>query len=399
MKPEMEKAINAIATCAEEIDTLNSQISKFIASYKEMREVLETIQETESDIQEKMSVINKGVQQNVEQLRIWEEQKVGDTCRQLIELSSRLEGFVAKSQDGLDASGRALEQAVKRLEPQIETISTYHYTLDTIGRELNRLPELLQISSNLQHALGVMGDTENLQLISEKLDTQLTELHYERDEILKPLKSAAAFSAAVKQENDAIYEKFCAELGAQVNPLKNEIAQTGKAVSEILGIAKETASRDPDSISGKLDQIITMLNEINHKAENDANYSKPNIRKNLFSRAAKTGSNQPAPADRAAEKPSNDTLQTIEEIYNQNHTRSEPIVVKKQTWSNDFVFVIHGLREGRAAGHYYRQGKIYDDSSDPPPINDKKYRLYTGKYLNEVMEKEAQFNDNDELPF
>jgi hypothetical protein len=395
MNLEMEKAIMAIAGYATEIDKLNSLLSNFIDSYKDMRKLLGSIQETESDIQSEIDTINRTVMQNVELLRTWEEKTVGDTSRELIDLSGRLERFVTKSQEEINASGKTINQVMQSFEPQLDTISTYHQTLDNIQNELNRFPELLQISSNLQHSLGVISGVEELQAISEKLDTQLAELQHERDEILKPLKNAATFSEVVKRENEEMYEKISGEFITQVGPLKEEMIQSNNMFAELLDTVRETASQGANSINDKLDLIIIKLDEINSKVVIDVDTSKSNIRKSLFKRTPKE-SPEHVLDNSDIEESSDNALQTIEEIYNQRQDHSYPLVVQRENWTINYVFVVKELSKGKALGYHYKRGIRHPDQIDSRPLDEKKYRLYTGTFLEQILENEK---NNDDAPF
>ena len=369
MSTKMDENIQLLLDYSQQVDNLASALNAHVKSYEHIQDILHTVQAQERDIKNDIDVISAQVHQNVVLLHDWQTDAIGNGYGELTAISEELSIQVKETKQNLEASSGILAKAVEDLNPQLRTISAYSETLAAIQERLYHLPELMVVSGRLQQALGVLSGAEELTVISQKLEEQLVALHQEREEIIQPLKNAAAFSKVVKEENRRLLEEVCTKVDQQTasfDEIKIAIAENTTETAERFGNMLSTSS---DSIDGKLNEVLRMLQELQAEAtERSALASEPGGLRGIFGLGKR-----PAPKDEAP-------LESLQELWRKH--RPFLMVVKKH-FNNDFVFVYNKIENGQAIGKTYRAGNYFGEKTYPAT---EQASIYTGPSVDKIVE-------------
>ena len=185
MNEEFKKSMENVVLCSEAIDELSKSLNHYTEAYAKIRDTLTEFHNLEQQA-------SADICETVPQMQ----EHVADFARSRKEFSELLE----HASPVFEKTAALLQSAEEQLKTSAELLTDHqaHFqqlsdTLSGIDTALSETPQLAQISTRIQSALGAVGDLDSLDQISQKLDTQIAAIHQEREEIIAPLKNAAAF--------------------------------------------------------------------------------------------------------------------------------------------------------------------------------------------------------------
>ncbi len=362
MTVEIMKSVETIADYAKAVDDLGTALNKYMQSSDRILTELNVIRENEGAANTTILEIVAQIQEHAAQYENMQREVTEGNLKPLLQVVEQASAIAGDTLSSIEDSCFALNETVKTLEPQVESIHVLSSTLENVQNELQHIPQLADTSRSIQKSLGTLGDTIELAKIADKLDEQITEIKQEREEIIAPLKNAAAFSNVVHTENQLLSEKLTHIITDSATEVKSAILE------RLIG-------NDPDSACSKLDSLISTLDELKDSLNSSQNSpAKTSGLRSLFGIGEK---------EERSLKVSDTRLQTAEKLFEQS-----VCIIEKPGWTNDFVFVIDTIREGFVYGNTYRNGKLLDRKKYP--ADDEKFRIYTGPYTDDIAKYECE---------
>ena len=361
MNNELSNAIETISTCAESVSELSTALDKYLSSFERIQKTVSDIQKHEESTADILDTVSLQISEQIEKTQNWAEEVVPEAVRTLTDLSARTVELTEGTGKELEKSLSILTSAVDELGPIVKEMDGISAALHSVSEKAAELPRLSKVSKEIHNSLGILSGLDELEVISEKLDSKIAAIELEKKELVEPLKNAAKFTEIVKAENVEIHEK--------IDAVGLTLARENESMQELLATF---SMKEPDSFAAKMDYLVTAMVELSSKID-AATAQKQGGLKTLFGSASKDLGND-------------DYLNTAEKRSIAELLSRCFCVVVKPNWYNDYVFVPESVENETVNGQVYLKGKHQGTASYP--ADTEEFILYRGKYLDKVMEGE-----------
>ena len=361
MNNELSNAIETISTCAESVSELSTALDKYLSSFERIQKTVSDIQKHEESTADILDTVSLQISEQIEKTQNWAEEVVPEAVRTLTDLSARTVELTEGTGKELEKSLSILTSAVDELGPIVKEMDGISAALHSVSEKTAELPQLSKVSKEIHNSLGILSGLDELEVISEKLDSKIAAIELEKKELVEPLKNAAKFTEIVKAENVEIHEK--------IDAVGLTLARENESMQELLATF---SMKEPDSFAAKMDYLVTAMVELSSKID-AATAQKQGGLKTLFGSASKDLGND-------------DYLNTAEKRSIAELLSRCFCVVVKPNWYNDYVFVPESVENETVNGQVYLKGKHQGTASYP--ADTEEFILYRGKYLDKVMEGE-----------
>ena len=361
MNNELSNAIETISTCAESVSELSTALDKYLSSFERIQKTVSDIQKHEESTADILDTVSLQISEQIEKTQNWAEEVVPEAVRTLTDLSARTVELTEGTGKELEKSLSILTSAVDELGPIVKEMDGISVALHNVSEKVAELPQLSKVSKEIHNSLGILSGLDELEVISEKLDSKIAAIELEKKELVEPLKNAAKFTEIVKAENVEIHEK--------IDAVGLTLARENESMQELLATF---SMKEPDSFAAKMDYLVTAMVELSSKID-AATAQKQGGLKTLFGSASKDLGND-------------DYLNTAEKRSIAELLSRCFCVVVKPNWYNDYVFVPESVENETVNGQVYLKGKHQGTASYP--ADTEEFILYRGKYLDKVMEGE-----------
>ena len=361
MNNELSNAIETISTCAESVSELSTALDKYLSSFERIQKTMSDIQKHEESTADILDTVSLQISEQIEKTQNWAEEVVPEAVRTLTDLSARTVELAEGTGKELEKSLSILTSAVDELGPIVKEMDGISAALHSVSEKAAELPQLSKVSKEIHNSLGILSGLDELEVISEKLDSKIAAIELEKKELVEPLKNAAKFTEIVKAENVEIHEK--------IDAVGLTLARENESMQELLATF---SMKEPDSFAAKMDYLVTAMVELSSKID-AATAQKQGGLKTLFGSASKDLGND-------------DYLNTAEKRSIAELLSRCFCVVVKPNWYNDYVFVPESVENETVNGQVYLKGKHQGTASYP--ADTEEFILYRGKYLDKVMEGE-----------
>ena len=361
MNNELSNAIETISTCAESVSELSTALDKYLSSFERIQKTVSDIQKHEESTADILDTVSLQISEQIEKTQNWAEEVVPEAVRTLTDLSARTVELTEGTGKELEKSLSILTSAVDELGPIVKEMDGISAALHSVSEKTAELPQLSKVSKEIHNSLGILSGLDELEVISEKLDSKIAAIELEKKELVEPLKNAAKFTEIVKAENVEIHEK--------IDAVGLTLARENESMQELLATF---SMKEPDSFAAKMDYLVTAMVELSSKID-AATAQKQGGLKTLFGSASKDLGND-------------DYLNTAEKRSIAELLSRCFCVVVKPNWYNDYVFVPESVENETVNGQVYVKGKHQGTASYP--ADTEEFILYRGKYLDKVMEGE-----------
>ena len=361
MNNELSNAIETISTCAESVSELSTALDKYLSSFERIQKTVSDIQKHEESTADILDTVSLQISEQIEKTQNWAEEVVPEAVRTLTDLSARTVELTEGTGKELEKSLSILTSAVDELGPIVKEMDGISAALHSVSEKTAELPQLSKVSKEIHNSLGILSGLDELEVISEKLDSKIAAIELEKKELVEPLKNAAKFTEIVKAENVEIHEK--------IDAVGLTLARENESMQELLATF---SMKEPDSFAAKMDYLVTAMVELSSKID-AATAQKQGGLKGLFGSSSRDSGND-------------ESVNTAEKRSIAEHLKRNFCVVVKPNWYNDYVFVPESLEAGTVNGQVYVQGKRQGTKSFP--ADTEEFLLYRGKYLDDVLEQE-----------
>ena len=361
MNNELSNAIETISTCAESVSELSTALDKYLSSFERIQKTVSDIQKHEESTADILDTVSLQISEQIEKTQNWAEEVVPEAVRTLTDLSARTVELTEGTGKELEKSLSILTSAVDELGPIVKEMDGISAALHSVSEKTAELPQLSKVSKEIHNSLGILSGLDELEVISEKLDSKIAAIELEKKELVEPLKNAAKFTEIVKAENVEIHEK--------IDAVGLTLARENESMQELLATF---SMKEPDSFAAKMDYLVTAMVELSSKID-AATAQKQGGLKTLFGSASKDLGND-------------DYLNTAEKRSIAELLSRCFCVVVKPNWYNDYVFVPESVENETVNGQVYLKGKHQGTASYP--ADTEEFILYRGKYLDDVLEGE-----------
>ena len=361
MNNELSNAIETISTCAESVGELSTALDKYLSSFERIQKTVSDIQKHEESTADILDTVSLQISEQIEKTQNWAEEVVPEAVRTLTGLSERTVELTEGTGKELEKSLSILTSAVDELGPIVKEMDGISAALHSVSEKTAELPQLSKVSKEIHNSLGILSGLDELEVISEKLDSKIAAIELEKKELVEPLKNAAKFTEIVKAENVEIHEK--------IDAVGLTLARENESMQELLATF---SMKEPDSFAAKMDYLVTAMVELSSKID-AATAQKQGGLKTLFGSASKDLGND-------------DYLNTAEKRSIAELLSRCFCVVVKPNWYNDYVFVPESVENETVNGQVYLKGKHQGTASYP--ADTEEFILYRGKYLDDVLEGE-----------
>lgn len=361
MNNELSNAIETISTCAESVSELSTALDKYLSSFKTIQKTVSDIQRHEESTADIIDTVSLQISEQIEKTQNWNNEVVPEAVRTLTDLSARTVELTEGTGKELQKSLGILTSAIDELGPIVKEMDGISVALHNVSEKVAELPQLSKVSKEIHNSLGILSGLDELEVISEKLDSKIAAIELEKKELVEPLKNAAKFTEIVKAENVEIHER--------IDAVGLTLARENESMQELL---TTFSMKEPDSFAAKMDYLVTAMVELSSKID-AATAQKQGGLKTLFGSASKDLGND-------------DYLNTAEKRSIAELLSRCFCVVVKPNWYNDYVFVPESVENETVNGQVYLKGKHQGTASYP--ADTEEFILYRGKYLDKVMEGE-----------
>ena len=361
MNNELSNAIETISTCAESVSELSTALDRYLSSFKTIQKTVSDIQRHEESTADIIDTVSLQISEQIEKTQNWNNEVVPEAVRTLTDLSARTVELTEGTGQELQKSLGILTSAIDELGPIVKEMDGISVALHNVSEKVAELPQLSKVSKEIHNSLGILSGLDELEVISEKLDSKIAAIELEKKELVEPLKNAAKFTEVVKAENKEIHGK--------IDAVNSTLSRENERVQELLAMFSIT---EPDSFAAKMDYLVTAMVELSRKID-AATAQKQGGLKTLFGSASKDLGND-------------DYLNTAEKRSIAELLSRCFCVVVKPNWYNDYVFVPESVENETVNGQVYVKGKHQGTASYP--ADTEEFILYRGKYLDDVLEGE-----------
>ena len=360
MNNELSNAIETISTCAESVSELSTALDRYLSSFKTIQKTVSDIQRHEESTADIIDTVSLQISEQIEKTQNWNNEVVPEAVRTLTDLSARTVELTEGTGKELQKSLGILTSAIDELGPIVKEMDGISVALHNVSEKVAELPQLSKVSKEIHNSLGILSGLDELEVISEKLDSKIAAIELEKKELVEPLKNAAKFTEIVKAENVEIHEK--------IDAVGLTLARENESMQELLATF---SMKEPDSFAAKMDYLVTAMVELSSKID-AATAQKQGGLKTLFGSSSRDSGND-------------ESVNTAEKRSIAEHLKRSFCVVVKPNW-NDYVFVPESVENETVNGQVYLKGKHQGTASYP--ADTEEFILYRGKYLDKVMEGE-----------
>ena len=360
MNNELSNAIETISTCAESVSELSTALDRYLSSFKTIQKTVSDIQRHEESTADIIDTVSLQISEQIEKTQNWNNEVVPEAVRTLTDLSARTVELTEGTGKELQKSLGILTSAIDELGPIVKEMDGISVALHNVSEKVAELPQLSKVSKEIHNSLGILSGLDELEVISEKLDSKIAAIELEKKELVEPLKNAAKFTEIVKAENVEIHER--------IDAVGLTLARENESMQELLATF---SMKEPDSFAAKMDYLVTAMVELSSKID-AATAQKRGGLKTLFGSASKDLGND-------------ESVNTAEKRSITEHLKRSFCVVEKPNW-NDYVFVPESVENETVNGQVYLKGKHQGTASYP--ADTEEFILYRGKYLDDVLEQE-----------
>ena len=360
MNNELSNAIETISTCAESVSELSTALDRYLSSFKTIQKTVSDIQRHEESTADIIDTVSLQISEQIEKTQNWNNEVVPEAVRTLTDLSARTVELTEGTGKELQKSLGILTSAIDELGPIVKEMDGISVALHNVSEKVAELPQLSKVSKEIHNSLGILSGLDELEVISEKLDSKIVAIELEKKELVEPLKNAAKFTEIVKAENVEIHEK--------IDAVGLTLARENESMQELLATF---SMKEPDSFAAKMDYLVTAMVELSSKID-AATAQKQGGWKGLFGSSSRDSGND-------------ESVNTAEKRSIAEHLKRSFCVVVKPNW-NDYVFVPESVENETVNGQVYLKGKHQGTASYP--ADTEEFILYRGKYLDDVLEQE-----------
>ena len=360
MNNELSNAIETISTCAESVSELSTALDRYLSSFKTIQKTVSDIQRHEESTADIIDTVSLQISEQIEKTQNWNNEVVPEAVRTLTDLSARTVELTEGTGKELQKSLGILTSAIDELGPIVKEMDGISVALHNVSEKVAELPQLSKVSKEIHNSLGILSGLDELEVISEKLDSKIAAIELEKKELVEPLKNAAKFTEIVKAENVEIHEK--------IDAVGLTLARENESMQELLATF---SMKEPDSFAAKMDYLVTAMVELSSKID-AATAQKQGGWKGLFGSSSRDSGND-------------ESVNTAEKRSIAEHLKRSFCVVVKPNW-NDYVFVPESVENETVNGQVYLKGKHQGTASYP--ADTEEFILYRGKYLDDVLEQE-----------
>ena len=360
MNNELSNAIETISTCAESVSELSTALDRYLSSFKTIQKTVSDIQRHEESTADIIDTVSLQISEQIEKTQNWNNEVVPEAVRTLTDLSARTVELTEGTGKELQKSLGILTSAIDELGPIVKEMDGISVALHNVSEKVAELPQLSKVSKEIHNSLGILSGLDELEVISEKLDSKIAAIELEKKELVEPLKNAAKFTEIVKAENVEIHER--------IDAVGLTLARENESMQELLATF---SMKEPDSFAAKMDYLVTAMVELSSKID-AATAQKQGGWKGLFGSSSRDSGND-------------ESVNTAEKRSIAEHLKRSFCVVVKPNW-NDYVFVPESVENETVNGQVYLKGKHQGTASYP--ADTEEFILYRGKYLDDVLEQE-----------
>ena len=208
MNNELSNAIETISTCAESVSELSTALDKYLSSFERIQKTVSDIQKHEESTADILDTVSLQISEQIEKTQNWAEEVVPEAVRTLTDLSARTVELTEGTGKELEKSLSILTSAVDELGPIVKEMDGISAALHSVSEKTAELPQLSKVSKEIHNSLGILSGLDELEVISEKLDSKIAAIELEKKELVEPLKNAAKFTEIVQAESVEIHEKI-----------------------------------------------------------------------------------------------------------------------------------------------------------------------------------------------
>ena len=361
MNNELSNAIETISTCAESVSELSTALDKYLSSFERIQKTVSDIQKHEESTADILDTVSLQISEQIEKTQNWAEEVVPEAVRTLTDLSARTVELTEGTGKELEKSLSILTSAVDELGPIVKEMDGISAALHSVSEKTAELPQLSKVSKEIHNSLGILSGLDELEVISEKLDSKIAAIELEKKELVEPLKNAAKFTEVVKAENKEIHGK--------IDAVNSTLSRENERVQELLAMFSIT---EPDSFAIKMDYLVAAVGALSNKIDAGIAQKQGGL-KGLFGSSSRDSGND-------------ESVNTAEKRSITEHLKRNFCVVVKPNWYNDYVFVPESVENETVNGQVYLKGKHQGTASYP--ADTEEFILYRGKYLDDVLEQE-----------
>ena len=256
MNNELSNAIETISTCAESVSELSTALDRYLSSFKTIQKTVSDIQRHEESTADIIDTVSLQISEQIEKTQNWNNEVVPEAVRTLTDLSARTVELTEGTGKELQKSLGILTSAIDELGPIVKEMDGISVALHNVSEKVAELPQLSKVSKEIHNSLGILSGLDELEVISEKLDSKIAAIELEKKELVEPLKNAAKFTEIVKAENVEIHEK--------IDAVGLTLARENESMQELLATF---SMKEPDSFAAKMDYLVTAMVELSSKID------------------------------------------------------------------------------------------------------------------------------------
>ena len=275
MNNGLSSAMETISTCAESVSELGTALDRYLSSFKTIQKTVSDIQRHEESTADIIDTVSLQISEQIEKTQNWNNEVVPEAVRTLTDLSARTVELTEGTGKELQKSLGILTSAIDELGPIVKEMDGISVALHNVSEKVAELPQLSKVSKEIHNSLGILSGLDELEVISEKLDSKIAAIELEKKELVEPLKNAAKFTEIVKAENVEIHEK--------IDAVGLTLARENESMQELLATF---SMKEPDSFAAKMDYLVTAMVELSSKID-AATAQKQGGLKTLFGSASK----------------------------------------------------------------------------------------------------------------